>query len=203
VQRCAGYTLTGETREDKWFIAHGKNGREGKGTIYGAWAAAMGDYILELPSSALDLKNPKDYDLANLPGKRFVTSSESGNTIHLNHDRIKKLSGGDLLRAANKYQLSFEFLPSCKLWLACNDLPTVTDDSRAFWSRVIVIPFRRSFYGSENVGLRPALRGEGQHREAVLAWMVKGAMDYAREGLGPMPFAIAEATNAFRDESCP
>ncbi len=205
LQRLGGYTATGEASQDKWFIKHGKQGREGKGTIDGAWAGALGDYVLELPSAVFELRpkgNP-DFDLSYLPNKRFVLSSESGNTVHLHHDRIKQMTGGGNMRVANKNEKSFEFIPCCKLWLACNDLPTVTDDSAAFWARVIVIPFRRSFLGQENTTLRPTLSHDPVHRRAVLAWLVQGAMDYCREGLGEMPASIRQATAAFRDVAWP
>ncbi len=205
VQRLGGYSITGDTSQDKWFIKHGKNGREGKGTIDGAWTGALGDYVLELPSAVFELhqKSNRDFDLSYLPNKRFVLSSETGNTIHLNHDRIKQLTGGGNFRAANKNEKSFEFEPSCKLWLACNDLPTVTDDSAAFWARVIVIPFRRSFLGKENTSLRPMLRDAPEHRRAVLAWLIRGAIDYCRDGLGQMPQSIKCATDDFRDVAWP
>lgn len=205
LQRVGGYTTTGDVSQDKWFIKHGKNGREGKGTVDGAWAGALGDYVLELPSAVFELRpkgNP-DFDLSYLPNKRFVLSSESGNTVHLHHDRIKQMTGGGSMRVANKHEKSFEFVPQCKLWLACNDLPTVTDDSAAFWARVIVIPFRRSFLGKEDTTLRPALSNDPAHRRAVLAWLVNGAIDYCREGLGDMPRSVADATSAFRDVAWP
>jgi putative DNA primase/helicase len=205
LQRLGGYTITGDTAQDKWFIKHGKDGREGKGTIDGAWAGALGDYVLELPSAVFELhpKGNPDFDLSYLPNKRFVLSSESGNTVHLHHDRIKQMTGGGSMRVANKHEKSFEFMPSCKLWLACNDLPTVTDDSSAFWARVIVIPFRRSFLGKENTTLRPMLSNDLAHRRAVLAWLVKGAIDYYRDGLGDMPKSVRDATDAFRAVAWP
>jgi putative DNA primase/helicase len=205
VQRLGGYTATGDVSQDKWFIKHGARGREGKGTIDGAWTGALGDYALELPSAVFELRprgNP-DFDLSYLPRKRFVLSSETGNTIHLHHDRIKHMTGGGRMRVANKNEKSYEFEPSCKLWLACNDLPTVTDDSAAFWARVLVVPFRRSFLGKEDAALRPTLQNDPAHRRAVLAWLVKGAIDYFREGLGDPPKAVREATESFRDVAWP
>jgi len=205
LQRLGGYTTTGDTSQDKWFIKHGKNGREGKGTIDGGWAAALGDYSLELPAAVFELRpkgNP-DFDLSYLPSRRFVLSSESGNTVHLHHDRIKQMTGGGSMRVANKHEKSFEFVPACKLWLACNDLPTVTDDSSAFWARVIVLPFRRSFLGKEDTSLRPKLSNDPSHRRAILAWLIKGAIDYYRDGLGQMPSSIETATKAFRDIAWP
>jgi putative DNA primase/helicase len=205
LQRLGGYSTTGDTSQDRWFIQHGKHGREGKGTKDGAWAGALGDYVLELPSSVCELRprgNP-DFDLSYVPHKRFVLTSETGNTVHLNHDRVKHMTGGGSMRVANKHEKSFEFIPTCKLWLSCNDLPAVTDDSAAFWARVIVIPFRRSFLGKEDTSLRPTLSNDPAHRRAVLAWLVKGAIDYYRDGLGDMPASIREATAAFRDVSWP
>ncbi len=203
--RLGGYTTTGDTSQDKWFIKQGTHGREGKGTIDDPWSHALGDYALELPSAVFDLHprgNP-DFDLSYLPGKRFVLSGETGDTIHLNHDRIKKLTGGGEFRAANKFEKSFQFVPTCKLWLACNNFPTVTDDSLAFWARVIVIPFRRSFAANADTTLRPTLTYDPAHQRAVLASLVRGAVEYCREGLGEMPASVREATRAFRDVSWP
>jgi putative DNA primase/helicase len=135
-----------------------------------------------------------------LPGKRFVMSSESGDTIRLHHDRIKQISGGDPIRAANKYEKSFEFEPTCKLWLSANRKPRVDDDSPAFWARVLAVPFPVSFVGRENRDLRPTLEHDPAHQSAVLRWLVSGAVAYYREGLHP-PSAISVATADYQDES--
>ena len=198
-----GYTVTGDTRQDKWFMNYGKRGRNGKGTIFDAWFYALGDYSVELPADLFDLrKRGGDYDLAVLPGKRFARTGEAGDTIHLNHDRIKKLSGGGAIRAANKYERSFQFDPVTKLWLECNDLPEVTDESMAFWARVEVIPFLRTFFGSENRDLRPTLARDPEHQKAVLAWLVKGAVRYCAEGLKKTA-AITKASKGFQDSAWP
>ena len=203
VQRALGYSITGDVRLDKWFLGHG-SGRNGKGVVYGAVRAALGDYALELPGSVFDARRGNEYDLAKLPGRRFVTSAEAGNTIRLNHDLIKKLAGGDPQRAADKYERSFEFQPQCKLWFAANHKPKVADDSAGFWARVIVVPFTISFVGREDVGLRPALTDRrGPHAQAVLAWLVRGAVQIAEDGLGDMPDVVRKATDAYRDESGP
>jgi P4 family phage/plasmid primase-like protien len=201
-QVAAGYSATGDTRRDCWFLASG-SGRNGKGTVYNAIRRALGDYALELPASIFDRrKDNASYDLALLPGKRFVTSSESGDTIHLNHDRIKQLTGGDPIRAANKYEKSFEFDPTCKVWLACNKKPRVTDDTVGFWERVFLIPFEQSFVGRENRDLRPSLEHDPVHQRAVLAWIVAGAKRYYERGLEP-PAVVKQATAQYRKDSSP
>jgi putative DNA primase/helicase len=103
-QVAIGYAATGDTREDCWFLTSG-SGRNGKGTLLLPIRRALGDYALELPGSIFNLRTERSpYELAYLPGRRFVTSSESGDTLHLHHDRIKQLTGGDSMSASNKYE---------------------------------------------------------------------------------------------------
>lgn len=198
-----GYSATGDMRRDCWFLGWG-SGRNGKGTVYNPIRRALGDYALELPAAVFDLRTDRSpYELAYLPGKRFVTSSESGDTIRLNHDRVKQLTGGDPVSAANKYEKAFEFEPACKLWLACNKKPRVTDDSPAFWARVVMIPFTVSFAGREDRDLRPTLEHDSHHQAAVLAWIVRGAVRYHAEGLSEPPAVVRAATAAYREDSDP
>jgi phage/plasmid-associated DNA primase len=84
--------------------------------------------------------------------------------------------------------------PTCKLWLVCNKKPQVTDDSRAFWARVRLVPFTESFVGREDRLRRPALTNDPRHQRAVLAWIVRGAMRYHAEGLPALPGAVRDAT---------
>ena len=202
LQVAVGYSVTGDTRRDCWFLAHG-SGRNGKGTVMHPIRRALGDYAIELPAAVLDRqRDAAPYDLAALPGRRFVMCSEAGDTIKLHHDRIKQISGGDPIRAANKYEKSFQFEPVCKLWLAANKKPRVTDDSPAFWARVLTIPFVTSFVGREDRNLRPTLEHELEHQAAVLAWVVRGAARYAASGLNA-PDAITAATGDYERESDP
>jgi putative DNA primase/helicase len=163
---------------------------------------ALGDYTLELPAAIFDARQTgSPFDLAKLPKRRFVSSSESGD-ITLNHDRIKQLSGGDSLRAADKYQKSFEFDPVAKLWLSCNQRPRTRDESAGFWARVVVIPFTESFVGREDTGLRDRLKQDRDCQRAVLAWMVAGAVRYyATRSLGVFPQIVREASGEYRDEN--
>lgn len=201
-QVAAGYSTTGDMRRDCWFLTVG-TGRNGKGTLLHPIRRALGDYAMELPAAVFDLRrDATPYDLAALPGKRFVMSSESGDTIRLHHDRIKQISGGDPIRAANKYERSFEFEPTCKLWLSANRKPRVSDDSPAFWARVLTVQFPRSFVGRENRDLRPTLAHDPTHQVAVLAWLVRGAVRYYAEGLYP-PASVTAATAQYQEESDP
>ena len=202
VQTAIGYSATGDTRRDCWFLTQG-SGRNGKGTVYHPVRRALGDYAAELPAAVFDARQrAAPYDLAVLPGKRFVISSEAGDTIKIHHDRIKQITGGDPMRAANKYEKSFEFQPVCKLWLAANRKPRVTDDSPAFWARVMLVPFGVSFLGREDRDLRPALEHDPDHQAAILAWIVHGAVRYHQQGLEPTS-VVTTATAEYEQECDP
>jgi putative DNA primase/helicase len=202
LQTAIGYSATGDTSQDVWFLGQG-SGRNGKGTIFHPVRRALGDYAAELPASVFDARRESaPYDLAILPGKRFVVSSECGDTIKIHHDRIKQISGGDPMRAANKYEKSFEFQPVCKLWLSANRKPRVTDDSPAFWARVMLLPFTTSFLGREDRTLRPALEHDPEHQAAVLAWIVQGAVRYYDRGL-EAPETVRGATAAYQEDCDP
>ena len=202
LQTAIGYSATGDTRRDCWFLLQGA-GRNGKGTLMHPMRRALGDYACELPAAVLDARSRVPaYELASLPGKRFVVSSESGDTIKIHHDRIKQISGGDAITARNIYERSVEFQPVSHLWLAANRRPRVTDDSPAFWTRVMLVHFPISFVGRENRALRPTLEQEPKHLQAILAWIVEGAVRYRQHGLEP-PVAVTTATSEYRVECDP
>ena len=97
---------------------------------------------------------------------------------------------------------SFEFQPVCKLWLSANRKPRVTDDSVAFWARVMLVPFAVSFAGREDRDLRPTLEHDPAHQAAILAWVVAGAVRYHRDGIEP-PGTVRTATAEYERECDP
>ncbi len=158
LQIALGYTTTGGTNLDRWFLPNGPKGRDGKGTILGAVRAALADYALEVDAATFDRrKEGTPFNLAKLPGKRFVHCAEAGDSTTLHHDRIKQISGGDEVMAGDKHQRAFSFRPVCKLWFSCNTRPKVSDESAAFWARVAVILFRN--IDADLLEQRVALRG--------------------------------------------
>jgi putative DNA primase/helicase len=96
-----------------------------------------------------------------------------------------------------------------KLWLFTNHKPRITDDSFAMWRRVVLVPFRAVFTTDPEVD--PAVRRDPnpnikelllEHREAILAWLVQGAVAWYREGLQE-PKIVRAAVEEYRRESDP
>lgn len=199
VRRTAGYCLTGDTSEQSFTLAYG-TGSNGKSVFLNVLRRMVGEYALNLPFSTFELRDRSALtpDLAMLPGKRLVTSSETNDGTRLNEARLKALTGGDPVTANPKFVAPFTFQPVAKFLLAVNHLPTVRDDSDAFWRRVHVLPFSHKFSGADiDKHLEQKLMAE---LPGILAWAVRGAVEWARDGLCP-PDAVLRRARAWREES--
>lgn len=201
LQRAVGYCLTGDTREQVFFVPWGEGGN-GKTTFCETVGFVLGSYALTLPISSLTMSRNDTIpnDLAQLPGKRFVTTAETNRRVTLNAALIKRLTGGDTMSARFMRREWFEFEPVGKFWLVTNHKPRVDDDSHGFWRRVHLIPFLQKFEGKEKDDtLREKLKAEAS---GILNWAVMGCFLWQAEGLN-MPPTVSEATKEYQSESDP
>jgi len=195
----AGYSLTGAVREQAFFWLTGA-GENGKTTLLETLTYVLGDYATatKFGTFVVGHQEPTGADLAALAGRRLVMASETQVRGRLDEERLKCVTGGDTLSARHLYQEPFTFRPVLKLWLSTNHKPTVQDDSHAFWRRVRLLPFERTFSGSAgDRTLANTLRAEAP---GILAWMVRGCLDWQAHGL-PIPEAVERATNEYREDS--
>jgi putative DNA primase/helicase len=198
--RYAGYSLTGDCREESLWIGWGPGGN-GKGVLMNTIAYVFGDYADDLPFSAFELQSRAGIpnDIAKIVGKRFVTASETIESVRLNEARIKALTGRDPITARFLHKEFFTFQPVAKFWLAANHKPDVRDDSEGFWRRVHLVPFTASFVGREDMTLKDRLREEAA---GILARTVRGCLAWQKKGLAP-PIDVREATKVYRNDSKP
>lgn len=197
--RAIGYTLTGSTREQVWFVCHGR-GSNGKSVLLNTLRRLLAPLAANLPFSAIERgqKSIGGFDLAPLAGKRFVSSSETNEGARIDESRVKMLTGGDVVTAAFKYENAFTFTPMAKLWVALNHLPRVDDDTDSFWRRVRLIPFARQFTGDDiDQDLEDKLAAE---IPGILNWAIEGCLAWQDEGLNP-PDTVVKATSAYRETS--
>ena len=93
---------------------------------------------------------------------------------------MKRLTGGDAIRARRMRQDFIEFAPSHTALLITNHLPKVSGDDAAIWRRLRVVPFDVVIPESEQDGtLGEQLELEA---DAILAWAVAGYRDYVARG---------------------
>jgi putative DNA primase/helicase len=199
--RYVGYSLTGDCREETLAFCWG-DGANGKGTLMYTLRYVLGDYADDLPFSALELHDRSGIpnDIAKIVGKRFVTSSETGEVARLNEARVKALTGRDPITARFLHREFFTFQPAAKFWLATNKKPVVRDTSLGFWRRMHLIPFTQTFTADKaNQTLKEELRAEAP---GILARAVRGCLAWQAKGLRP-PASVVEATNSYREQSMP
>ncbi len=199
LHRAVGYCLSAETREQCLFLCHG-TGANGKSTFLEVLRRVWSGYAYNLPFSAFELRARSSIpnDIAAIAGKRLITAIETNESAQLNEARIKMLTGSDPVTARHLYREYFTFPPTAKLWLAFNHLPEVADDSHGFWRRIRLIPFLQCFAGdSADKDLLPKLLAEAP---GILAWAVRGCLDWQANGLGAPPNVVA-ATDAYRRDS--
>lgn len=193
IRKCVGYSLTGLTKEQVFFFCHGQSGRNGKSTLINLVRDMLGDYGCHTPTETLMTKqydNAISNDQARLAGVRMVTAIEANFNRQLDEAKIKAMTGGEKITARFMRQEFFEYTPAFKLWLVANDRPRVRGTDTALWRRIRVIPFNAEIPEEEqNKELPAELREEWP---GILAWAVRGCIDWQKEGLNP-PEATIQA----------
>ena len=195
LQRVVGLALVGKVIEHVLPILTG-TGRNGKGTFVRTVAAALGSYAIEAePDLFMARERAHPTGQLDLRGVRLATCQETDDGRRLDVAAVKRLTGGDTIRARRMRQDFIEFAPSHLPFLITNHLPKVPADDPALWARLLVIPFDQSFLGREDRGLEDRLSAD---LPAVLAWAVAGWDDYRRRGRLDPPAAVSEATSTYR-----
>lgn len=206
LQTVAGYTLTGDTREEKLFLIYGPTA-SGKSTFLDMLGAALGEYGRTVSSDLLTKKRNASSagaatpELAGLAGTRMASSSELEKGKEMAEALAKNLTGGENITARHLYSGLFDFRPQFKLWLALNHCPRVSADDGAIWRRILRIGFDHTIPSERrDKTLKPYLRDPDGGAPAVLAWAVEGCLRWQREGLR-VPAAVVRSTEGYRGES--
>jgi putative DNA primase/helicase len=204
LQRAVGYSLTGDTREEVLFMPLGPGGT-GKSTFLESVRGVMGDYARTSDFETFVRKHgegPRN-DIAALAGRRMVVSIEVEEGKRLAEGMLKSITGRDTISARFLYQEGFEFKPQFKLWLAANDPPEVRHADDAIWRRILRLPFDHVVPAEKrDPTLKERLCAMPDCQKAILAWTVKGALEWYEEGLA-VPERIRKATRAYREEQNP
>jgi len=122
----------------------------GKSRLVELVQRAFGDYATVLPVTVLTSKRVgtggASPEIIRIKGRRFVISQEPGENERLSVGVMKEISGGDDIIARGLYKDSTQFKPMCKLFLTCNELPTVGGvEDGGTWRRIRLINFSSKF----------------------------------------------------------
>src|SRR5581483_10773603 len=147
---------------------------------------------------------PKQF-LVDIAAKRLVLLSETREGARFNLARIKQLAGGDTIKARGMFApRGVEIAPTWKFVLSTNRLPHADADDAAFYERIFIVKLTQRFVTHpdptnpnehpRDAKLGETLRGE---QSGILAWLVRGCLDYQRDGLNP-PESVRMATQEYR-----
>jgi DNA primase len=201
-----GYNLTGDMGEQIFHVWYGPLAANGKSTIGNECREAIGDYgdttnvetfLDEGPRKHGDQATPA---IVRLPGVRFLTAGEPPKGAKINEPLINSVTGGDPMLARDNFRSFFRFMPIFKFTMWCNDLPAIPQGTAGIWRRVKVMPWEQHLKPDErDMDLPKKL---AQEHEGVLAWMVRGLIDWMEHGFVE-PESVQLASADYKHDSDP
>ncbi len=210
LSRCLGCALTGNATVETVFLVQGPGGN-GKTTLLESAAAMLGDYACKMEFSSICASarhggrsaGAASPDLVRLRGSRLAYASEGDQSARLDAGIVKLLAGGETITARALFSEPIEFATTWKLWLVTNFDPRADADDSGLWRRLAKIPFA-ALRGKPDPKLKDTLVNDPAARSALLAWALRGCLDWqtrggGRAGLG-IPEQVEAATSAYRTE---
>jgi len=200
-QRAVGYTLFGLVDAEVIFFVHG-TGANGKSVCSNVVYAAMGGYATTV-SKAFLVRTPHateaDRDVYAARGARLISINETAKGDVFDDEKLKRTTSRERVRARKLHAEVFDYMPTHTTWIRGNHLPGVRDAGDGFWRRIlpihfgVVIPEGERDENLDRIIISSELPG-------VLAWAVRGAVDYWRVGLKP-PACILKDREAYRRDT--
>jgi len=195
LQRLAGYCATGVTTEDILPYLFGV-GSNGKSSFTEALSAALGDYALVFaPEVMMEAKGERHpTELAQFMGVRLALCSEPSSAATWNDSRVKSLTGDAVLSARFMRGDHFTFRRGHKTLVVGNHMPKLNAVTPAIRRRMQMVPFRAVFTPMAGQGMRERLQDKALG--AVLAWAIKGTVEWANHGTAP-PASVRLLTDEY------
>ncbi len=198
LQRVAGYTLTGITREHALFFFYGTGGN-GKGTYLNALTGIVADYaaIAGMEAFTASTSDRHPTDLAALRGARLVTAQETEEGRRWAEAKIKALTGGDPITARFMRCDFFTYVPQFKLAIAGNHKPGLRAVDEAIRRRFHLVPFTVTIPADRrDPDLPEKLKAEWP---GILQWAIDGCVAWLEAGGLHPPPAVMAATDDYLD----
>jgi len=172
LQEWVGYHLLKANPYHKCLMLVG-DGRNGKSTFLSLLGAFLGtENYTCMPLTDIITHR---FKTARLYGKLANIAADISPTELKRTGKLKWLTGGDRVEGEKKFQESFDFYNYAKLSFSANQLPASPDQSRAFFSRWLIIGFPNRFEGKD----RDSKLLQKLTTEAELS----GFLNWALEGL--------------------
>lgn len=206
LQKVFGICLTEDTSEEKFYICHGPTTRNGKSSLLDAVCNMLGSYAVTVnpetfaTSSGRSGSGPSP-DRANMRAARLLHVSEFSKGMLLDCAYIKRITGGDVIKARKLHQDEITFKLTGQIIINTNYLPQVNDVTIFDSRRVVVIPFTRHFTPEEqDHHLKRRLNSQKMLNQ-IFYWCLDGLKAYRAEGALKFPKSIIKATREYQGDS--
>ena len=184
------------SKHDKFFVFWGPHGRNGKDTLIKLIGKVLGNDLsgsinIEMLLQGSQIKNSSapSPDVLALKGMAIAWGNEAEEGQRFAMNKVKEYSGDGNISARGLMDKAMTTFKQTHLLIMCtNELPKAKADDDAFWTRFQVIRWELSFVDDPTEDYhRLADRHLDEKLEAelegVLARIVRGAMEYTRDGL--------------------
>ena len=203
-QRVAGATIVGEAKDDVIIVNYGVGGT-GKTTYLKSLQNSLGEYASSVElgtfTTARDAHSPQP-DVVRLKGKRMVSISEVDPNQGGQVAMLKRATGAEDISTRTHHGATFQFTPQFTMHISTNDRPRVPDNDTGLWRRIREIPFTVKFTNPDT-SIRETLTNPMIAGPAIMAWAVKGCLEWQKRGLNDIPQQVKDATASYRTEMDP
>jgi putative DNA primase/helicase len=206
--------LEGANKEQKFYVMQGP-GSNGKSMIEQLMENTFGDYGTSLSTTVFTRKKPDsgaaNPDIITVKCRRYIHMGEPDDAEKINTSIMKQYSGGDRVAARGLFEDQDKFVITGKIFMSCNDLPTVTKMDNGTWRRIRVIPHVSVFKDPGDSLINPSkniyekdldLENKLRHlRTAFLSLLVHYYdTKYLVHGLRE-PDCVSAASNRYKEEN--
>ncbi len=196
LQTLAGYCLTGDTREQKFFFFYG-TGANGKSTFLNTLREMMGGYAVQARPEVLMVvrggaqAHGHTADIMPLIGARLAAANETEEGQRLAESLIKQITGGEPIMVRSPYgRESVLVMPQFKAVMAGNHKPIIRGTDHGIWRRLVCVPFTVTIPDdNQDKALMDKLRDE---YPGILNWVLEGCLRWQAQGLTLPPVLQAE-----------
>lgn len=211
-----GQAITGHMTPTDDVVFCDGGGENGKTTIFVGIRRATGDYFTVLPHKVL--LPPRDgvhgEEMMVLRGARIAVMEELPEGGQLSPVQLKQLAGTPTITARPLYRPQMTWEISHTAFVTTNYLPVVNATDWGTWRRLTVLPLPYTFVRSAgevrseldrpcDPTLRDRVKNDSTVHEAILAWLIRGAVRWYAEGRSAptRPAAVEAATQAWREKT--
>lgn len=206
-----GYTMTGLTTDQSFYVHQGKGG-DGKSATHMALADLHGDYYrhagVKTFLQAGQQKGGSEHrsDLVRLRGDvRFVTCDEPPLRSAFDGEIIKQVTGSFITARGVNGRTEITYRPRWKLFIECNGIPRAPSDDKGFRRRFKLFMWRVSLSETAEgeISMDQVLAACAAENPGILNWLIEGALRWLETRKIPQPTAMTEALSDFWADSSP